>query len=168
LLPPLAGRIYRDTPQQNAFPLGPGRGPMQEEVRMKKSFQARTGLVLLVGVASCAEVRRAPTREFAGVHLERAAELPEAGVAWAGAQADFGHACAMRLRDPRDSSEMLLVRSRISTPTRSEAGRTITQLESATGEYALLTADGRRREPGRHVQVDCITGRATGWVAPGA
>jgi hypothetical protein len=135
---------------------------------MTKSFQGRTALVLLAGVSACAHLRRAPTREFAGVRLERAAELPGGGVARAGAQGDFDRACAMRLRDPRDGSEMLLVRSRISTPTRSEGGATITQLESATGEYALLTADGRRQEPGRRVQVDCITGRATGWIAPGA
>ena len=74
----------------------------------------------------------------------------------------------MRLRDPRDGRELLLVRSRISTPMTTGGGVTVTRLESALGDYALLTTDGGRGLAGPHLRVDCISGRAVGWVTPGA
>ena len=125
------------------------------------------GLAAIFG--ACAHPGRAPRSDFAGVTLERAAELPEtAAASSAGGTAAFARVCAMLLRDPRDGREMLLVRSHVTAPITREGATTVTRLESATGDYALLTADRRRREPPPYLRVDCTSGRAVGWVEAGA
>lgn len=155
---------------------------------IRKRHLASAGLLL--AVAACARpsaARRAPgpAPQYAGVTLERSAELPAPAPAGTGPvsvgvpgvgvpvvdgpAAAFARACAMRLRDPRDGRELLLVRSMIAAaPDAAAGGATVTRLERATGDYALLTADGRAREAPPYLRVDCTSGRAAGWVAPGS
>lgn len=110
-----------------------------------------------------------PALAFEGVTFARAAELP---IGQTGARRDgtapqgvaFGRACAMRLRDPRDSTELLLVRSEVSVK-EARGGKEI-RLERAEGEYIQLSGDENRRATGPLLRVDCVTGRALGWANP--
>jgi hypothetical protein len=115
-----------------------------------------------------------PATEYAGVSLERAEELPApdgaaAGIASGNAAlagtAELSRSCARRLRDPRDGGELLLMHSLITTATAKRGDTTATQLEHATGEYALLSDSQPGRGDSVNLRVDCVSGHAVGWIA---
>ena len=137
-------------------------------------------LCLLPGCERSAPPPRAlgPATEYAGVTFERTAEGPatssvpamnpaRAGVevAMAGA-GGLSNSCAMHLRDPRDGRELQLVHSVIATSTAKHGDTTVTQLDRAMGDYALLPPGTDMPDYSRNLRVDCASGRALSWVAP--
>jgi hypothetical protein len=117
-----------------------------------------------------------PATEYAGGSLERAEELQASrgaatgtatGTAAPARTADFSHSCARRLRDPRDGRELLLMHSQITTSMKKTGDTTVTQLKGAAGDYALMSDDPRGQSDSLNLRVDCVTGRAVGWVARG-
>jgi hypothetical protein len=127
---------------------------------------AAIGLVVLAG--ACARQRSGvrAAREYEGVTLARIAELPDPGGS-PGEASGFERACAMRLRDPRNGQELLLVHSEIATPRMTDGTTTTTHLASAIGDYAPLPANGGGAAPGPRLRVDCVRGTALGWVPGG-
>jgi hypothetical protein len=118
-----------------------------------------------------------PATEYAGVSLERAEEVRATenaaigmatGNAAAAGTVEFSRSCARRLRDPRDGREFLLMHSQITTSSAKKGDTTVTQLGHATGDYALMSE--KHRGPGAppNLRVDCVSGHAVAWVAPGA
>ena len=115
-----------------------------------------------------------PATEYAGVSLERAEELRASegaatgtatGNEAAAGTAAFSQSCARRLRDPRDGRELLLMHSQITTSMTKQSDTTVTQLDRATGDYAPMSENPRGRSDQLDLRVDCVTGRAVGWVA---
>lgn len=118
-----------------------------------------------------------PATEYAGVVLERAEELPASDGAVSGSATgdvaaartvEFFQRCARRLRDPRDGRELLLKRSQITTSMRKKSDTTVTKLDHAIGDYARVSDGPRGQSDSLNLRVDCVSGRALRWVAPGA
>ena len=117
-----------------------------------------------------------PATEYAGVSFERAEELPASrdaatdtvtGDAAAAGTAAFSQSCARRLRDPRDGRELLLMHSLITTSMTNKSDTTMTHLDHAMGDYAPMSDNPRGESDALDLRVDCVTGRAVGWVARG-
>ena len=118
-----------------------------------------------------------PATEYAGVSLERAEEVPSSGGAAIGTAtgnaaaagtAEFSTSCARRLRDPRDGGEFLLMHSQITTSSVKKGDTTVTQLEHAMGDYALMSEIHPGPGAPPNLRVDCVSGHAVAWVAAGA
>jgi hypothetical protein len=132
----------------------------------------------VLALAACGQSESAhqlpgPATEYAGDTFERAEELPASegaaagtatGNAAAAGTAEFFQICARRLRDPRDGRELLLMHSQITRSTTKKSDTTVTRLDHATGDYAPMSDDPRGQSDSLYLRVDCVTGRAVGWV----
>jgi hypothetical protein len=132
-----------------------------------------------LAIAACRQSEPAhrvpgPATEYAGVSLERTEELPASAGAAAGTAtgdaaaagtAAFSQSCARRLRDPRDGRELLLMHSLITTSMTKKSDTAVTQLDHAMGDYAPMSDRPRSVSDSLDLRVDCVTGRAVGWVA---
>jgi hypothetical protein len=118
--------------------------------------------VTAVLASGCARSRASRnTRDFpaAFVPVEWAADRPTS----TGASIPTREGCAIRLRDPRDGTMLLLRRSENRQESAQEGGATVTHYR-AIGDYEVLTAGRYGVTTDEWLRVDCTTWRATGPV----
>ena len=82
------------------------------------------------------------------------------------AQSEFGRACARLLRNATDGREYMLRKSSVETKKKEDSTTITTQLTRAVGDYDVIGSSAAGSES-RRLRVDCVTGRAVGWVDPG-
>ena len=139
-------------------------------------FAHRAFIVLgvVATVVTCSQAGLRGLNDYRGARLDRVAELPEVA-AFGGTSAfpaaamatggdPFAGACAQTLRIATDGRELRLMQSKVTTAAENKDGTASTRLVSAIGEYAVVSPEFRKGGRSPRLRVDCVKGRATGWV----